>query len=544
MQLRVSVEGAGSQVLDTEMREIAVPDLTGAADAARHAGVFRARTARDFQQLKADADAVPLGDARVQPHRSPADPRADLRARRHDADAERAPAEPRRLGDDRAARVTPSPKAGEQQIDLPLAGSRPANTSSKSRSATRTATRRSWSASASPADASMRGAVAAAVARGAASSGCRRDCRVAMPQPPAPHPRRIALVHRRRHRAPTRAAGRRRPQARRFRAARGRRRCSRSRRSGSSVPPPPRDRAPVARFRPRRTNAQAAVKRRRAAVRDLPRRIPRRARREHRPRARGAARVSSIATLDAARSRRGHEAARFAVRDPADRRSRRGARTPSRASRAARATTSRATPTSANYIAGTPARIDAARNQVALSALNALAVHLGSLDRRPQDADRASAKASAAPIAGAARSTCRRSTRSIRSANRVERRRSTRSIRATRARPMHADGARRCGRLADDTDGSAIGGDLDAGLRRAAADASAYYLLSYPVAAPRRRQVPRAAGAGEARRRAPARAQGLLGARRRTTRCARRCWRRATSRSRSCRPSRRRTSAR
>ena len=36
-----------------------------------------------------------------------------------------------------------------------------------------------------------------------------------------------------------------------------------------------------------------------------------------------------------------------------------------------------------DYIAGTPARIDATRNQVALSAVNALAVHLGSLgDRR------------------------------------------------------------------------------------------------------------------------------------------------------------------
>ena len=36
-----------------------------------------------------------------------------------------------------------------------------------------------------------------------------------------------------------------------------------------------------------------------------------------------------------------------------------------------------------DYIAGTPARIEAARNQVALSAINALAVHLGSLaDRR------------------------------------------------------------------------------------------------------------------------------------------------------------------
>src|SRR5262249_55943308 len=36
-----------------------------------------------------------------------------------------------------------------------------------------------------------------------------------------------------------------------------------------------------------------------------------------------------------------------------------------------------------NYIAGTPARIEAARTQVALSAINALAVHIGSLtDRR------------------------------------------------------------------------------------------------------------------------------------------------------------------
>src|SRR5207247_3225327 len=36
-----------------------------------------------------------------------------------------------------------------------------------------------------------------------------------------------------------------------------------------------------------------------------------------------------------------------------------------------------------DYIAGTPVRIEAARTQVALSAINALAVHLGSLaDRR------------------------------------------------------------------------------------------------------------------------------------------------------------------
>ncbi len=59
MQLRVSVEGAASQVLDTEMRDITVPDLTKVQSALGTPEVFRARTARDFTQLKADMDAVP-----------------------------------------------------------------------------------------------------------------------------------------------------------------------------------------------------------------------------------------------------------------------------------------------------------------------------------------------------------------------------------------------------------------------------------------------------------------------------------------------------
>ena len=60
MQLRVSVEGAGSQVLDTEIREITVPDLTGGQTVFGTPELFRARTVREFQQLKADADAVPV----------------------------------------------------------------------------------------------------------------------------------------------------------------------------------------------------------------------------------------------------------------------------------------------------------------------------------------------------------------------------------------------------------------------------------------------------------------------------------------------------
>src|SRR5947208_14203336 len=59
IQLRMSVEGAASQVLDTELREITVPDLTGQV-VPPTPEVYRARTLRDFTQLKADRDAVPV----------------------------------------------------------------------------------------------------------------------------------------------------------------------------------------------------------------------------------------------------------------------------------------------------------------------------------------------------------------------------------------------------------------------------------------------------------------------------------------------------
>ena len=59
MQLRVAVEGSLAQVLDTETREIAVPDLTSAQTLLGTPEVFRARTLKDFQQLIADPTAVP-----------------------------------------------------------------------------------------------------------------------------------------------------------------------------------------------------------------------------------------------------------------------------------------------------------------------------------------------------------------------------------------------------------------------------------------------------------------------------------------------------
>ena len=47
-------------MLDTEVRDITIPDLTSAQTLLGTPEVFRARTARDYQVLKADPDAVPI----------------------------------------------------------------------------------------------------------------------------------------------------------------------------------------------------------------------------------------------------------------------------------------------------------------------------------------------------------------------------------------------------------------------------------------------------------------------------------------------------
>jgi VWFA-related protein len=59
MQLRLSVEGAGAGILDSEVRDIVVPDLTSTQTSLGTPVLFRARTPREIQQLKADAQAVP-----------------------------------------------------------------------------------------------------------------------------------------------------------------------------------------------------------------------------------------------------------------------------------------------------------------------------------------------------------------------------------------------------------------------------------------------------------------------------------------------------
>jgi VWFA-related protein len=128
-----------------------------------------------------------------------------------------------------------------------------------------------------------------------------------------------------------------------------------------------------------------------------------------------------------------------------------------------------------NYIAGTPARIDAARNQVSLSALNALAIHLGSLgDGR---------KTLVVATEGVGKSDRRRGQEYmptldtvIRSANR-----SLVSVYPVDpSDPLPDDVATDPLRsLATETDGQAIDTDLNGGLKRAAAESASYYLLTY-----------------------------------------------------------------
>jgi len=121
MQLRLSVEGSAAQVLDTEVREITVPDMTAASAAIGTPLVFRARTARELQLLKADADPVPVTTREFQ--------RSDRLLIRVPAygPGGTAPVLSVHLLN-RAGQpiselpVVPAPMAGEQQIELPLAG--------------------------------------------------------------------------------------------------------------------------------------------------------------------------------------------------------------------------------------------------------------------------------------------------------------------------------------------------------------------------------------------------------------------------------------
>jgi VWFA-related protein len=59
LQLRLAVEDASAEVLDSEVREIVVPDLTAPSTMLATPEIFRARTVPELQRLKADPQAIP-----------------------------------------------------------------------------------------------------------------------------------------------------------------------------------------------------------------------------------------------------------------------------------------------------------------------------------------------------------------------------------------------------------------------------------------------------------------------------------------------------
>jgi VWFA-related protein len=151
-----------------------------------------------------------------------------------------------------------------------------------------------------------------------------------------------------------------------------------------------------------------------------------------------------------------------------------------------------------NFIAGTPARVEAARTQVVWSAINALAIHLGTLgDRR---------KTLVVVSEGLSRMERRRGQETLPSFEAVIRSATRSNVAiypfdpsatptsapaptpspapAPTPSPTPAPTPTPLERLAAETDGQMIGADPQGGLRRAAADASTYYLLTYQVANP------------------------------------------------------------
>jgi hypothetical protein len=124
MQLRLSVEGTASQVLDTEMREINVPDLTAPQTSLGTPELFRARTVREYQQLKIDPDAIPLAGREFG-----RTDRLFVRIAAYGPGGTTPAISVHILNRSGQAMnelpVTPSTKAGLQQVDIPLAGLAP-----------------------------------------------------------------------------------------------------------------------------------------------------------------------------------------------------------------------------------------------------------------------------------------------------------------------------------------------------------------------------------------------------------------------------------
>jgi len=131
-----------------------------------------------------------------------------------------------------------------------------------------------------------------------------------------------------------------------------------------------------------------------------------------------------------------------------------------------------------NFMAGVPARIEAARNQVVISALNALAVHFSTfLDQR---------KTLIVVSEGVARVEHRRGLEYLPTLETIRRsaQQANVAIYAVNPGDALAHDADSLAMLATETSGQSFSVDVDTALRRASEDAGAYYLLTYRASRP------------------------------------------------------------
>jgi len=120
LELKVSVEGNAQQVLDSETREITVPDMTAPTAALGTPEVFRARTIPELNKMKADPDAVPTATREFT-----RTDRLVVRVPTYGPGGTTPALSVHLLNRSGQAmselKTTASPRNGEQQIDLPIA---------------------------------------------------------------------------------------------------------------------------------------------------------------------------------------------------------------------------------------------------------------------------------------------------------------------------------------------------------------------------------------------------------------------------------------
>ena len=103
MQLRLSVEGAAGNVLDSDFRDLVVPDYAKVEPLLSNPAVYRARTMRDANQIFGNDKASPTTAREFSRTERLVLRFQAYRARRRRRHADRAPAQSRRHEDGRRA---------------------------------------------------------------------------------------------------------------------------------------------------------------------------------------------------------------------------------------------------------------------------------------------------------------------------------------------------------------------------------------------------------------------------------------------------------